>query len=180
MPIDLLHLEDADLDAAGIAPDLLAAFRAYLPRAVDERCGLAILTPPGAGADRLLMVLARRIGAALRDANIRLRDEGGDLKAERKKLCYLPGHALGVALSLPSARAELACEAACFIQDLDAASASGPAGPVRLKTGVLLDLLDARLAVGRPTFLNATVDRLPSGLAVGLRARLPVLLAGSW
>ena len=175
MPTGLLHLEDADLDAAGIAPDLLAAFRAYLPRAVDERRGLAILTPPGARAERLLMVLARRIGAALRDANIRLRDDGGDLKAGRKKLCYIPGRVLGSAFDLPAARDELEREAACFIQDLDAAWPSGPAGAMLLEPDALFDLLDARLAAGRPTFLNATADRLPSGLADDLQSRLPFL-----
>jgi hypothetical protein len=175
MPTDLLHLEDADLDGAGIDPRLLAAFRAYLPRALDEQRGLAILAPPGAHADQLLMVLARRIGVALRDANIRLRNGGGDLKAGRKKLCYLPGGALGPALDLPAARVELEREAACFIQDLDAAWAAGPAGTATLEPGALLDLLDGRLAAGRPTFLNAAPDRLPPGLAAGLRARLPVL-----
>ena len=44
-----------------------------------------------------------------------------------------------------------------------------------LEPGALLDLLDERLAGGRPTFLNAAPDRLPPGLADGLRARLPTL-----
>lgn len=193
MPTDLLRLEDADLDAAGLDPSLLAGFRAYLPRALDERRGLAILAPADSGAHLLLMVLARRIGAALRDANIRLRESGGDLKAGRQKLCYLPGAALGRALGLPEARAELAREAACFVQDLDAAWAAEPGGAalaaeavclepdalaaeaVRLEPDVLLDLLDERLAANRPTFLNATPERLPSGLADRLRARLRVL-----
>ena len=50
MPTDLLHLEDADLDRAGVEPSLLAAFRAYLPAALGERRGLAILASPEAGA----------------------------------------------------------------------------------------------------------------------------------
>src|SRR5688572_28377239 len=128
IPTDLLRLEDADLDAAGLDPNLLAAFRTYLPGALDERRGLAILAPAEAGGHLLLIVLARRIGAALRDANIRLRDGGGDLKAGRQKLCYLPGTMLGRALGLPAARAELAGEAACFVQDLDAAWAIESAG----------------------------------------------------
>ena len=175
MPTDLLHLEDADLDRAGIDPGLLAAFRAYLPGALDERRGLAILALPNAGAHHLLMVLARRIGAALRDANIRLRDDGGDLKAGRQKLCYLPGAALASALDQPGPRSELAREAACFIQDLDAAWTPGPANTAPVDPRALLDLLDERLAAGRPTFLNAAPDRLPPGLADGLRARLPIL-----
>lgn len=174
MPTDLLHLEDADLDAAAVNPLLLAAFRSYLPCALDERRGLAILAPAASG-HLLLMVLARRVGAALRDTNIDLRDSGGDLKAGRQKLCYLPGGLLGSALATPGARAELAREAACFLQDLEGAWASGPTGPAALTPGALLDLLDERLAAGRPTFLNAAPDRLPPGLADGLRARLPIL-----
>jgi len=175
MPTDLLHLEDADLDSARIDPYLLAAFRAYLPGAPTERRGLAILAPPDAGAHQLLMVLARRIGAALRDANIRLRDDGGDLQAGRKKLCYLPGDALASALGQPGPRSELAGEAACFIQDLDAAWTPGPVSRSPLDPSALLDLLDERLAAGRPTFLNAAPERLPPGLADGLRARLTTL-----
>lgn len=175
MPTDLLRLQDADLDNVGLDPSLLAVFRAYLPRAVDDQHGLAILAPAGAGGHRLLMVLARRIGAALRDANIALRDGGGDLRAERKKLCYLPGGVLGEALSLPDARRELLREAACFVQDLDAAWATGQQGARMLVPDALLDLLDERLAASRPIFLNASPDRLPPGLADALRARLPIL-----
>jgi hypothetical protein len=186
MPTDLLHLEDADLDRAGLDPGLLAAFRAYLGRALDERRGLAILLPTDANACHLLMVLARRIGVALRDANIRLRDDGGDLKAERQKLCYLPGAALASALGQPGVRGELAREAACFVQDLDTAwgarqaspaagLAPGPANAAPLEPSAVLALLDERLAAGRPTFLNAAPDRLPPGLADDLRARLPIL-----
>jgi hypothetical protein len=175
LPTDLLHLEDADLDAAGVDPRLLATFRAYLPRALDERRGLAILAPASGGAHQPLVVLARRIGAALRDANIRLRDRGGDLKAGRQKLCYLPGSVLGSALALPGARAELAREAACFFQDLDAAWPAGDADHLPPDPDALLGLFDERLTAGRPTFLNAAPERLPAGLEAGLRARLPLL-----
>jgi hypothetical protein len=179
MPRELLHLEDADLDGAGIEPGLLAAFRVYLPRAVEDRRGLAILTPVGDGGDRLLMVLARRIGAALRDANIRLRDDGGDLKVGRQKLCYLPGGALRSALSVTDARAELARQAACFVQDLDGAWPDGTSDAGVLEPRTVLDLLDERLAAGRPTFLNAAPERLPPGLADDLAIRLPVLMSSS-
>jgi hypothetical protein len=175
MPTDLLHLEDADLDVADVDPRLLTAFRSYLPRALEERRGLAILVPATAGAHRMLVVLARRVGVALRDGNIRLRDSGGDLQAGRKKLCYLPGGVLGSALATPGARAELAREAACFFQDLEGAWSAGTAGSEPLSPDALLDLLDERLAAGRPTFLNAAPDRLPPGLEDGLRARLPIL-----
>ena len=174
MPTDLLHLEDADLDGAGIEPGLLAAFRAYLPHAVDEQRGLAILAPTG-GGHRLLMVLARRIGAALREANIHLRDTGGDIKTGRKKLCYLPGSVLRSALDRPDANAELAREAACFVQDLHGAWVTETSTTPTLEPGALLDLLDQRLAAGRPTFLNAAPERLPPGLAEGLRIRVRVL-----
>ena len=175
MPTALLHLEDADLDEADVDPGLLAAFRSYLPGALTARRGLAILAPTDAGAHLLLVVLARRVGVALRDANIHLRDSGGDLKAGRKKLCYLPGDALGAALALPGLRTELAREAACFLQDLEGAWASGQAAPAPLEPSALLELLDDRLAAGRPTFLNAAPNGLPAGLEDGLRARLPVL-----
>jgi hypothetical protein len=172
MPTDLLHLEDADLDVASINPRLLAAFRSYLPQALAERRGLAILAPATANAHMPLVVLARRIGVALRDANIHLRDSGGDLKTGRQKLCYLPGGMLGAALGSPESRDELVREAACFIQDLDSAWAVRQPG---LEPATLLAFLDKRLAAGRPTFLNASPDRLPPGLEAGLRARLPIL-----
>ena len=175
IPTQLLHLEDADLDDGAAEPDLLAAFRAYLPHADEERRGVAILAPSGSGAERMLVVLARRIGAALRDANIRLRDGGGDLGVGRQKLCYLPGRVLGAALDRADARAALTSEAACFVQDLDGAWADGPAGAAGPAPEAFLGLVDARLAAGRPTFLNADPDGLPPRLAVGLRARLPVL-----
>ena len=174
MPTDLLHLDEADLASAGVDPSLLATFRAYLPSAQADTRGVAILAPAAAGTREVLMVLARRIGAALRDENIDLRERGGDLKSGRKKLCYLPGSALPAALGAPRARRTLAAEAACFVQDLEGAWATGSAGSA-LKSGALLDLLDERLAGGRPTFLTAAPDRLPAEVERGLRTRLPVL-----
>ncbi len=175
MPTALIHLEDAQLDGVGVDAGLLTAFRAYLPHALGETRGLAILAPATAGTERLLMILARRIGAALRDENIHLRERGGDVKAGRKKLCYLPGHALPTALDDLESRRALVSEAACFFQNLDGAWRDAQAGPRRVDSMPLLRLLDERLADGRPTFLTADPARLPSGLAGELRARLPVL-----
>lgn len=175
MPTALLRLGDADLDGAGVDSTLLAAFRDYLPRALAETRGLAILAPASAGTERLLMVLARQIGAALRDENIHLRERGGDLKAGRKKLCYLPGHALRLALADLACQRTLASEAVCFFQDLDGARGGPSVDPSRLDSAPLLSLLDERLADGRPTFLTVDPARLPPGLERELRARLPVL-----
>ena len=174
MPTELLHLRDADLPAAGVDPGLLAAFRSYLPGALGDRRGVAILAPPAAGTRPVLMVLARRIGAALRDENIRLRERGGDLKGGRRKLCYLPGRALPAALGTPSARRVLAGEAACFFQDLEAAWTAGEAG-APLSPVAVLDLLDERRAAARPTFVSAAPEQLPAGLERGLRDRLPII-----
>jgi hypothetical protein len=184
MPVGLVHVEEADLDGAGIDPGLLAAYRTYLPRALDDRRGLLILVAPSEGGHHLLMLLARRIGAALRDANIRLRDAGGDIQAERQRLCYLPGATLPRALATPEYRLTLAREAACFVQDLDAAwpdrpscadrqaDPAAPGGPDALRS-----LIAERLAHGRPTFLQAAADRLSPMNAQELRASLPVLEA---
>ena len=106
MPVELLHLDEHDLPERGVDERLLAGFGAY--RSTVPNAGttgwaraesLAILAPPEAGTRELLMVIARRVGAALRDENIHLRDRGGDLKAGRQKLCYLPGGALPEALA---------------------------------------------------------------------------------
>jgi hypothetical protein len=175
MPTELLHLGDAGLPAAGVDPRLLGAFRSYLPGALEDRRGVAILAPPAAGTRPVLMVLARRIGAALRDENIRRREQGGDLKRGRKKLCYLPGSALPAALGRPSTRRVLADEAACFFQDLEAAWTAGAAGAAPLAPRAVLDLLDERLAAARPTFLSAAPEHLPTGLERGLRDRLPII-----
>jgi hypothetical protein len=175
MPANLLHVEDADLDGADVEPGILVAFRAYLPTALDERRGLAMLTSGSGGGRRMLMLLARRIGAALRDENIRRRDSGSDMAARKLRLCYLPGALLSAALDHPQARAELAREAACFFQDLDSAWKAEYPGSTPRDATALLGLLDERLAAGRPTFLNAAPDRLPPGLEDALRARLPIL-----
>jgi hypothetical protein len=182
MPVGLLHLEEADLEGAGVEPGLVTAFRAYLPRALDDRRGLLILAAPSQGGHHLLMLLARRIGAALRDANIRLRDAGGDMRAGRQRLCYLPGAALSMALATPGHRHTLAREAACFVQDLDAAWSDRPSSPdwqadpaASAGPDALRSLIAERLAHGRPTFLQAAPDRLSPVHAQELRARLPVL-----
>ena len=175
MPASLLHVEDADLDSADVEPGILAAFRAYRPAALDERRGLAILAAGSDGGHRMLMLLARRIGAALRDENIRRRDSGNDMAVRKLRLCYLPGGLLPDALHHPEARAELAREAACFFQDLDGAWNGEYAGSTPRDVAALLGLLDERLAAGRPTYLNAAPDRLPPGLEDALRARLPIL-----
>jgi hypothetical protein len=174
MPRELLHLERDDLPALGVERGLLAGFEAYLSRAADDRVGLAILAPPEAGARELLMVLARRVGAALRNQNIRLRDHGGDRQAGYKKLCYLPGSALPQALRTPRARRSLEGEAACFFQDLEMAWADGAAA---LDPSVFLELLDLRLARRLPSYASAAPGALPAGLEGELRARLPVLEA---
>src|SRR6185369_5973201 len=121
MPADLIRVEDADLDECGADSGVLAAYRAFLPLATSERRGLAILAHATTGAHQMLMLLARRVGAALRDENIRLRERGGDLKAGRQKLCYLPGRVLAAAIDEPGCRESLIMEAACFFQDLDGA-----------------------------------------------------------
>jgi hypothetical protein len=171
MPANLLHITEADLDAGGFDAGLVAAVRAYVPHALADRRGAAILAPAGGGGRQVLMLLARRVGAALRDENIEARDSGGDMAAQKKRLCYLPGQLLGGALDLPDARAAIVTEAACFLQDLEAAASTVP-------PAALLALLDERLGTGLPTFLNADPDRLPAGLTAGLRARL-LLLAPS-
>jgi hypothetical protein len=175
MPASLLHVEDADLDGADVGPGILAAFRAYLPTALDERRGLAILAAGSGGGQRMLMLLARRVGAALRDENIRRRDSGNDMTVRKLQLCYLPGSLLPAGLNHPRARADLAREAACFFQNLDSAWQADYPGSTSRDATALLGLLDERLAAGRPTFLNAAPDRLPPGLEDALRARLPVL-----
>jgi hypothetical protein len=175
MPAELVRFGDAELDAVGLDRSLLTSFRAYLPEAVDDCLGVAILTPAGGGGHLTLMVLARQIGAALRDENIHLRDTGGDIKAAKKRLCYLPGAALPAALAEPEARRSLAEEAACFFQDLDDAWTPGQADAAPPSADTVLDLIRERLASGRPTFLNADPAGLPPGLESGLRARLRVI-----
>ena len=174
MPRDLLHLEQNDLPGLGVERGLLAGFEQYLSLAADDEVGLAILGPPEAGTRELLMVLARRVGAALRNENIRLRDRGGDRTARYKKLCYLPGGALPRALRAPGARRALGCEAVCFFQDLEMAWADGAAA---LDPSVFLELLDLRLARQLPSYASAAPGLLSAGLEGELRARLRVLEA---
>jgi hypothetical protein len=164
MPSDLVRVEEADLEPAGVDPSVLAAFLAYLPNATTERRGLLILAEPAQGGHHLLMLLARRIGAFLRDENIRLRDSGGDIQAGKLRLCYVPGSALAPARHDREAATALVSEAACFLQDVDLSDAEA-----------LRELLDERLPAGLPTFVQASPERLPSTIEAALRARLPVL-----
>lgn len=166
MPTNLLHIEEADLSVAGYDAGLLAGVRSYLPELAADRRGAAILTPAGRGGRQVLMLIARRVGAALRDENIAVRDGGGDMTVRKKRLCYLPGQLLGGALDLAAARTALASEAACFLQDLEAAAVPPDA---------VLALLDRRLGAGLPTFVNADPTGLAPTLVTGLRARLRVL-----
>jgi hypothetical protein len=110
------------------------------------------------------MVLARRLGAALRDENIRLRERGGDLKRGRKKLCYLPGSLLSEALADERTSRTLASEAACFFEDVDAAQIDR-----------LLALLDERAARGLATFLSADPAHLSDDAARQVRRRLRII-----
>jgi hypothetical protein len=175
MPVDLIHLEVDDLAGLGIESGLLDEFRRYFDRDPAALESLAILAPPAAGSRELLMVLARQVGAALRDENIRQRDRGGDLRAQRKKLCYLPGSALPDALRVPAARRALEREAAVFFQDLETAWRTERAGSGSLAPGSFLALLDARAARGLPTFLSAHPRAVPRGLESELHARMRVL-----
>jgi hypothetical protein len=172
MPVEFIHLDEADLPSLGIEAGLLAELRRYLE---GEPESLAILAPPEAGSRALLMVLARRVGAALRDDNIRLRDRGGDLGTHRKKLCYLPGAALPEALRTPSARRTLEREAAAFFEELEAAWRAEGTDAEPLAPSAFLELLDARSARGLPTYLSASPRALPPGLERELRARLRIL-----
>jgi hypothetical protein len=175
MPVEFIHLEEDDLPNLCLDPGLLAGFRRYLGSGPAALESLAILPAPEAGTGQLLMVLARRVGAALRGENIRLRDRGGDLGAHRKKLCYLPGAALPAALRAPAARRTLEREAAAFFQDLDAAWRAERADSEPLAPRSFLGLLDARSARGLPTFLSARPRALPPDLEPALRARMRIL-----
>ena len=175
MPPELIHIEEVDIVAAGIEPRLLADFQAYLPGVLEDRRGLAILLPLGSGGVQLLMLLARRVGAALRDENINLRDTGGDIKGGKKRLCYLPGDVLGDAFEEAETRQALTNEAACFLQDLDQVWAGRVPESATPTPRQLLTLLDVRLAAGLPTFLTADPAVLPPEVLAGLRARLQML-----
>ena len=175
MPPHLIRIDEADLVAAGIESGLLARFQAYLPSLLDDRRGLALLLPAGAGGEQLLMLLARRVGAALRDENIQVRDTGGDIKGQKKRLCYLPGDVLDEAYDTQADRQSLATEAACFLQDLHAVWAGRVPESATPRPDAFLELLDARLAAGLSTFLNADPAILPPEGEAGLRARLQIL-----
>jgi len=175
MPVELLHLEQHELLALGVDERLLAQLEGALARTTGDQVGLAILATPGAGTRQLLMVVARRVGAALRNENIRLRDRGGDLQAGRKKLCYLPGSALTDALRSTVARESLEREAACFFQDLDLARATARGSRDSADPAAVVALIDVRLQRKLPTYLSADPGRLPPGLERELRARLRVL-----
>ncbi len=173
MPVDLLHVAADSLPALGVDPRLLAAFEAYRSRMPEPTESLAIFGPLATGTRELLMVLARQVGATLRDENIHLRDRGGDLKVGRKKLCYLPGGALTEAFRQPAARRTLRREAACFLQDLDAAFDGADGDPA-----ALLELIDARRDGRLLTFLSADPAGLPGDLERELRARMTVIEPG--
>ena len=121
------------------------------------------------------MLLARRVGAALRDENIQVRDTGGDIKGSKKRLCYLPGDVLYEAFEEAATRQALADEAACFLQDLDLVWKGRVPESATPQPAEFLKLLDTRLAAGLPTFLNADRATLPAAVLDGLRARLQVL-----
>ena len=181
MPVDLLHVDEADLPELGVDRRLLAALDAYRADLAGQGDtgwtsaeSLAILGRREAGTRELLMVLARRVGAALRDENIRARDGSGPRRGG-KRLCYLPGRVLPEAFRSESARRTLASDAACFFQDLDQAWDGSDGGT--LDPSLLLALVDTRLAGGRPTFLSAATNGLPDGLEHELRARVRVLEA---
>ncbi|MFN0072183.1 MAG: hypothetical protein ACKVVP_11920 [Chloroflexota bacterium] len=171
MPTHLLHVEANDLPAHGQECELLSAFRAYLPRALQETRGVAILAPDSDSTTAMLMVLARNIGAALRDDNIRMRAGGHDMRTERKSLAYLPGTMLATALADSEAYQTLTSVAACFIQDLALTWSDGsPDLPE-----IWLNLLTARLAASRPTFLSADPASLPASVREALRRGLTVI-----
>jgi hypothetical protein len=175
MPAELLHLSVDDLPSLGLHAELLARFRCYFDRDPAALESLSILAPPDAGTRELLMVLARRVGAALRDENIHLRDRGGDLATNRKKLCYLPGATLPAALRTPTAQRTLEREAAVFFQDLDAAWPAEHANSEPLALTSFIDLLETRASHELPTFLSADPGALPPDLEREIRARTRIL-----
>lgn len=175
MPPDLVRIDEVDIVAAGHEPSLLAAYRAYLPTVLADRQGVAILASTETGSLPMLMLLARRVGAALRDENIRVRDGGGAITDPKKRLCYVPGSVLDEAYEEPDARQALATEAACFVQELDAVWAGRVPESATLTPSRFLSFLDQRLAAGLPTFVQADPVRLPDAVLTGLRSRLRVI-----
>jgi hypothetical protein len=169
MPRHLLAVEPEDLPGLGVAPGLAAAVAALAGGDPDAIPSLAILGPREAGTTPALMLLARRVGARLRDDNIRLRDSGGDLAAGRKALCYLPGADLAAALARPDARRALHAEAAVFVQDLDDSG--------RASDGEVCALVAARRERRLRTFVSADPGRLSPRLLSALAANLAVVRA---
>lgn len=168
MPAELVHVELSDLTGRGVNPELLSALEAYAPRAAADTRGLALLRPREGGTAAALMVVARQVGAALRDENIRRRDSGDDMRVTKKQLCYLPGSAFSEALEDASVAGALTREAALFIQDLDSA------GEAHLQQAFLA-LLAARHQAGLPTFISADPAHLSPDLLAAIQERLSVL-----
>lgn len=175
MPPELVRIDEVDIVAAGYEPSLLAAYQAYLPTMLEDRRGVAILASAEAGGLPMLMLLARRVGAALRDENIQVRDAGGDIKGGKKRLCYVPGAVLDDAYDEPDARQTLATEAACFVQDLESAWVGRVPESATLTPSRFLNLLDQRIAAGLPTFVQSAPADLPELVLSGLRSRLRVI-----
>lgn len=166
MPRDLLSVESDDLPALGVHPDIVAAILARCAGDPLTMPSLALLGPAQSGTTAALMVLARTVGVALRDENIRLRDTGGDLQARRRKLCYLPGAVLSAALRSAGARRALRAEAAVFLQSLDAAWAAEASAPaIEVELGALLAERHHR---GVQTFVSAD----PAGVPADVRTLL--------
>ena len=170
MPRDLLTVDQADLPALGVHPVLLDAVAARRDTEPLTIRSLALLGPRSAGTTAALMVLARRIGAALRDENIRLRDRGGDLRRGRRKLCYLPGGSLSAALGDDRARRALESEAVVFLQDLDDALVSSAGAPA--SDQAVMNLLALRHRGGVRTFVSADPAALPAAVREALVAGL--------
>lgn len=192
MPRALLTVEPDDLPELGVHPALVEAVAARCagdPLAIPS---LAMLGPRTAGTTAALMVLARRIGAALRDENIRLRDRGGDLRGGRRKLCYLPGSSLRAALEAVSGRRALESEAVLFLQDLDDAWAnarcadsaeaastavdSASAEATMTAESAIVGLLVLRRRRGLRTFVTADPVALPAAVHAALRAELDTVI----
>ena len=175
MPTDLLHIEDSGLDVLDVDPELLSSFREQLTHVLESSIDVAILAPATMGTRAILMLLARRIGARLRDDNIQRRERGENLQSGRKKLCYLPGRLLVPALGDLVARQALIVEAAVFVQDLDEIGLHtdadfAPFSPVTL--------FQKRRATGRVSLVSADPRRLSSELEQELRAHMLVIEPG--
>lgn len=166
MPRELLTVEAADLPSLGVPDDLTCAAAELASRDGLTLPSAVVLGPREAGTTAVLMLVARKVGAAFRDRNIRLRD-GGDTTTRRLRLCYLPGAILPEALASDEDRRALESEAAVFLQDLDDARRSGDDGAVDDSADVeraVLDLLRARNGAALQSFVSADPARLPLGI----------------